>query len=157
MTTKIQVSPHLLEYITAKYCDFCENSVVRFPDSLDIYHVVYDLLEKRPANSPIDVGNLEIHIPCRSHGKKTHTYNYLSIRAQAIIQRKIEGMMWAELHDHVDTLKHRHGVEYITGIHLFMQKYDITTLSEDAFVKNYYRWRAKIRRKEKRNYTRKVG
>lgn len=69
--------------------------------------------------------------------------------------RKIETMMWAELHEYVDEQKHKYGVNFIISIHSFINKYDIQTLSEDAFLKNYYRWRVKVRQRAKRNYTRK--
>lgn len=154
MTTKITVPSHLKEYIIGKFCNF-QDIPVRFPDSLDIYHIIYDLLEKRPANHPVDKGNLEIALPVRTAGKSPETYNFLGIRSQEIIIRKIETMMWAELHEYVDEQKHKYGVNFIMSIHSFINKYDIQTLSEDAFLKNYYRWRVKVRQRVKRNYTRK--
>lgn len=155
MTTKIIVPAHIREYLIGKYCNF-QDIPVRFPDSLDIYHVIYDLLEKRPTDHPVDTGNLAICLPERSIGKSPATYNYLGVRSQVIINRKLELLMWAELHDTVDEQKHRYGVNFIVGIHAFMNKYGITSLSEDAFLKNYYRWRGKTRPKEeKRQYTRK--
>lgn len=155
MTTKIVVPPHIREYLIGRYCSFQEMPI-RFPDTQDIYHAIYDLLEKRPANIPIDKGNIEIHLPERSCGKSPEVYNYLGTRSQLIIVRKLELIMWAEAHDYLDTEKHRHGINYIISIHAFMNKYGITTLSEDAFLKNYYRWRAKVRQKEKRKYIRKI-
>lgn len=155
MTTKINVPAHIREYLIGKFCNF-EDTAVRFPDSLDIYHVIYDLLEKRPADHQVDKGNLTLYLPARSIGKNPETYNYLGMRSQMIINRKLELLMWAELHDTVDEQKHRYGVNFIVGIHAFMSKYGISSLTEDAFLKNYYRWRTKVRpKKEKRQYTRK--
>lgn len=154
MTTKITVPEHIREYLIGKFCNFQETPV-RFPDSLDIYHVIYDLLEKRPATHPIDRGNLEILLPVRSIGKNPETYNYLGVRSQTLIVRQLEIMMWAEMHEFAGEQKHRYGVTFIISIHNFINKYGITSLSEDAFLKNYYRWRAKVRSKEKRSYKRK--
>lgn len=155
MTTKITVPTHIREYIIGKYGNFQE-APIAFPDNTDIYHTIYDLLERRPASVPVDYGNLEICLPNRSSGKSPKTYNFLGIRSQQIIIRKLELMMWAELHDMVDEQKHRYGVNFISGIHAFMNKYGISSLTEDAFLKNYYRWRSKVRPKEeKRPYTRK--
>ena len=155
MTTKINVPAHIREYLIGKYCEF-QDIPVTFPDNSDIYHVIYDLLERRPVTVPVDKGNLSIALPNRSSGKSPKTYNYLGVRSQLIINRKLDLMMWAELHDMVDEQKHRYGVNFIVGIHAFMNKYGITSLSEDAFLKNYYRWRGKSRPKEeKRPYTRK--
>lgn len=156
MTTKITIPAHLREYLIGKYCDFAEDCPVRFPESSDLYHTIYDLLEKRPASVPVDKGNLEIFLPHRTVGKSPHTYNYLGRRSQSILVKRIEVKMWAELHDALDTIKHRNGGKYIEGIHLFMSRYGITSLSEDAFLKNYYRWRSKERKKDvKRKYSRK--
>lgn len=154
MNTKIQVPEHIREYVVGKFNDF-QDGAVRFPDQTDVYHSIYDLLGKRPQNCPVDKGNLEIQLPARSIGKSPSVYNYLGLRSVCIIVKKLENMMWAELHDVLDHNKHRYGIEYIVGIHEFMNKYGIESLSEDAFLKNYYRWRAKIRRKEKRKYTKK--
>ena len=101
ITTKIEVPPHLCEYIRGKYCNLTSDPV-RFPDNLNIYHVIFDLLQKRPSEAPVDRGNLEICLPERSIGKSPVTYNYLGLRSQVIISRKIELMMWAELHEYLD-------------------------------------------------------
>jgi hypothetical protein len=155
ITTKIDVPSHLCEYVCGKFADMDSNSPVRFPDETDLYHLLYDLLEKRPAGCYVDRGNLEIILPERSMGKNTSTYNYLGQRSQRIIIRKLEVMMWAEAHEYIDTSKHRHGIDYIDSVHTFMTKYGIRSISEDAFVKNYYRWRDKCRKREKRDYRRK--
>ena len=47
ITTKITVEPHLAQYCYAKYSSDPEGSMpVRFADNLDVYHLVYNLLEK---------------------------------------------------------------------------------------------------------------
>lgn len=154
ITTKIEVPKHLKEYLTGKFC-YTQDIPVRLPDNSDLYHILYDLLERRPVNVPVDRGNLELCIPDRSIGKAPETYNYLGIRSQMIFCRKIDLMLWAEVHDFLDEQKHRYGIEYINGVHTFMMKYGICSITEDAFIKNYYRWRAKVRRKEnKRGYNR---
>ena len=150
ITTKIEVPPHLKEYLIGKFCNM-QDSPIHFPDKTDIYHIIYDLLERRPINiPPIDQGNLEIYLPERSTGKNPKTYNYLGKRSQVILVRKIDRMLWAEVHDFLDEQKHSYGITYINGIHNFMTMYGIDSITEDAFKKNYYRWRADIRRKEKK-------
>ena len=49
ITTKIEVPQHLKEYLIGKFCNL-QDSPIRFPDKTDIYHFIYDLLERRPAN-----------------------------------------------------------------------------------------------------------
>lgn len=155
MTTRITLPLHLKEYLVAKFGNYGEEPV-HFPDECDLYHVLYDLLQKRPADCPVDSGNVEIFLPNRSYGKKPETYNYLSERSQKILTKRIELAMWAEVHELLDYQKHQLGNDFIEGVHTFMTRYSIESLSEDAFLKNYYRWRQSLRRREKkRDYKRK--
>jgi hypothetical protein len=155
ITAKITIKPHLREYVIGKYSDFDVKKPVRFPEQSDIYVIVWDLLQKRPANVFFDSGNLEIELAKRDVGKNPLYYNYISLKGEKMIERKIETMMWAEFHDYVESESQMKGIPYIESIHSFITKYGITSLSEDAMVKNYYRWRNKVRKKEKRPYFRK--
>ena len=70
ITTKITVEPHLAQYCYAKYSSDPEGSMpVRFADHLDVYHLVYNLLEKRPVNCPRDMAILRSS--CRTAGRVT--------------------------------------------------------------------------------------
>jgi hypothetical protein len=155
ITTKISVKEHLAEYLHGKY-NHCEPGPVRFPDNEDIYHTLFDLTERRPLNCPVDRGNLELVLPDRRIGKSPETYNYLGERSTVIIEKKIETRFWAELHDLLDENKHRYNILYIETVSYFMRKYAIHSISEDALLKNYYRWRNNIRQKRnRRSYTKK--
>lgn len=149
VTTRIEIKEHLAEYIYGKY-NYCMIGPVSFPSKEDIYHVIYDLLERRPAVCPPDNGNVELVIPERKLGKTPETYNYLGIRSCRIISQKIETSFWAELHDLLDENKHQYGIQYIETVAYFMRKYGIQSISEDALLKNYYRWRDKVRKKSRR-------
>lgn len=155
MTIKLTVDSHIAEYIKGKYYD-PDYGCVRFPASLDIYILIYDLLSKRPATCPIDSGNLEFMLPDRREGKNPEIYNYLSQRAQKLLEDKMRLMMWAELHDLMDENKHIKGIQFKDSVFIFMSKYGIESISEDALIKNYQRWRDKLRRKNKRKYSRKA-
>ena len=144
-TTKIELPPHLCEYLRGKYGNF-KDAPIRLPDHTDLYHIIFDLLERRPANLGADHGNLELVLPQRDVGKRPETYNYLGVRSQRIIARRVETLMWADAHDLLDTMKHREGMDYKDAVCLFIRRYGIESLSEDAFLKNYYRWRLKMRR-----------
>jgi hypothetical protein len=154
ITTRINIKEHLKEYLIGKFCG-CHESPVEFPDKLDIYVLIWDLLIKRPVNCPIDEGNLEIVLPERYGSKSPEYYNYLGSRSQNKIERKIEIMMWAEFREFMETERYRHGSSIIDSVHLFMSKYGISAISEDALVKNYYRWRNLVRKREKRAYNSK--
>ena len=151
ITTKINIEKYLAEYIIGKY-GTADSKAVRLPSDLDLYHFVYDLLQKRPSNCPVDSGNLEIVLPERSGSdvefrKPTTVYNYIGQRGASILSRKINTMMRAELHDLFDENKHIYGIDYIDSAHYFLQKYCIESLSVDALLKDYQRWRRKMRRK----------
>lgn len=154
ITVKITIEPHVAEYITGKFFDH-EAGAVRFPSALDIYILIYDLLQKRPVACPVDTGNLEFVLPERRIGKDPITFNYLSGRAQKILADKMRLMMWAELHDLMDENKHINGIQFKESVFMFMRKYAIESITEDALLKNYQRWRDKQRRKKKRGYSRK--
>lgn len=154
ITVKTTVEPHVAEYIRGKFYDR-EAGAVRFPPTLDIYILIYDLLQKRPATNPVDSGTLEFALPERREGKNPDSYNYLSGRAQKMLADKMRLMMWAELHDLMDENKHINGIQFKESVFLFMRKYSIESITEDALLKNYQRWRDKQRRKKKRGYSRK--
>ena len=154
MTIKISVEQYVAEYIHGKFYD-SESGAVRFPSAMDIYILIYDLLQKRPVDHPRDTGNLEFALPERREGKDQLTYNYLSGRAQKILGDKMRLMMWAELHDLMDENKHINGIQFKESVFMFLRKYNIESITEDALLKNYQRWRDKQRRKKKRGYTRK--
>lgn len=160
VTTKINIKPHLAEYCIGKWGNEFKEPV-EFPAISELYFTIYNLTIKRPVNCPVDRGNLTIVLPNRRKDeemeirKNPETYNYLSDRAAGIIQDKIETMMWADLHELVDNDRHRLGKFIIDSIFTFMSKYRITSITEDAMLKNYYRWRSELRRKEKRDYCKK--
>jgi hypothetical protein len=151
ITVKISVENHIAEYIRGKY--YCEEAgAVKFPPSHDIYILIYDLLQKRPVTDPVDVGNLEFALPERREGKDPLTYNYISGRSSKLLGEKMRVMMWAELHDFMDENKHVKGIQFKESVFVFMHRYGIESITEDALLKNYQRWRDKQRRKNKRGY-----
>jgi len=166
MTTKLNIEKHLAEYCIGKWANE-ETKVVSFPTTTDLYFTVYDLLKKRPIDCQTDEGSLEIKIPVRraseEYGfrKNPEIYNYISERGCMILNRKIENLMWAEFHAIMDERNHRPSeieddcIFNIEIVHWFRCKYMIESLSEDAYLKNYYRWREVLRKKRKRAYEKK--
>jgi hypothetical protein len=151
VTTRIRVKPHLKEYICGKYNRFSDGAVA-FPDNLDIYHLIFDLTEKRPANVFLDSGNLEIMLPERRGSKHPKTYNYLGIRSQIIIEKKIEQMFWADFREYMESEHSKTGMRYLDLACEFLKKHGICSISEEALLKHYYRWRKKVRNSKKRAY-----
>ena len=156
MTTKISIENYLAEYCIGKWgSDFAEP--VRFPDNLDVYHTLADLTQKMPENVFVVEGNLEVCIPTMTRDgdlirKNPEVYNYISGQSSKILNRKIKILFWAELHEIVDSNRHIHGIRIIESVYTFMCKYRITSITEDALLKNYQRWKFTVRRREKRAY-----
>ena len=78
ITTKITIENYLAEYLIGKY-GTPDSKVVRLPSDLDLYHFVYDLLQKRPTGCPVDSGNLELCIAGAPRGTPSgwQTFGYL--------------------------------------------------------------------------------
>jgi hypothetical protein len=158
-TTKITIKPHLAEYCIGKWGDdFTEP--VQFPIKTDLYICIYDLLQKRPCNYFHDDGNLEIIIPNRKQcnegfWKDPEYYNFLSEKSCLIIQKRIELMFWDELHQLLLSKKHDEDQKYDETVYFFICKYRIESITSDALLKNFYRWRENKRQKLKRKYKRK--
>ncbi len=150
----IEVEGYVAEWARHKYFDV-EAGAVRFSPSSDIYVLIYDLMQKRPASNPVDKGNLEFCLPDRREGKSPDSYNYLSRRSGEMIAEKLKVMLWAELHDYMDREKHINGVQYKDSAFRFLRRYGIESISEDGILKNYQRWRDKQRRQVKRPYRRR--
>jgi hypothetical protein len=110
--------------------------------------MIWDLPVKRPAGCGRDAGNLEIVLPSRHGAKPPEYYNYLSPRAQKAIGRRLELMMWAEYREWVESERHG-GALFLDITERFIARYGIRSLSEDAFLKSYYRFRNRYYRHPK--------
>lgn len=139
ITTKIRIKKHLAEYVKGRWGN-CGESAVSFPQGSDLYIALWDLLQRRPKDAAIDTGNLEINLPVRSVGKRPETYNYLPCRGVSILEKKIEEIMFEDIHHRLRTNK-RKGITHIETVFWFVSAYGIVSLSEDAFIKEYYRLR----------------
>lgn len=158
VTTKINIKPHLAEYCIGKWGNEFKEPV-RFPRSTDLYVTLYNLTKKRPDNCRFDSGNLEVILPSSTEKdddlevrKNPAVYNYLSERSCIILERKIESQFWSEAHQVIDDNKNRYGIKYIDSVCELMNKYRITSITEDAIIKNYMRWKENIRKRKKRAY-----
>lgn len=169
MTVKIAVKEHIAEYCRGKYSDGI--SPVRFPHQTEIYHTIWNFLDKRPADAPPDEGNLEIYLPwsrmkaidrslppeeaARHFIKNPAVYNYLTPRSVSLIEKKIESFMFAEMHQKLLLNRQAHGINYIDTVYEFMLKYQIDSVTPDMYIKDFYRWRQRLQRRNvRRNYRR---
>lgn len=162
MTTKIDLPKHLSEYLKGKFGT--KEQVVCLPVNSSLYFIVYELLQRRPSDVPIDRGNTEIRLPSprmahQTAGKPVESFNYISKKGTAQLAKSINTMMKTEAHEFFDENKHVKGIDYIDSAYAFLMKYGIENLTPEALLKDYQRWRIKIGRKvssrQKRTNTRK--
>lgn len=158
METKITLTPYLAEYLIHKFGNGPGTAIV-IPDSDDLYHLIWDLMSIRPADvTPIDTGNVTIKLPDRRLGKDPQYYNYIKPRYQFLIDAKVRRLFNAELHQMLDE-NHAHGhlENNLNLVVRFLGSRCITSVTEDALLKNYYRWRENNRKKKRRAYKKKLN
>ncbi len=158
ITTSINITPYLAEYLRGKYNNGSDDPV-RIPDNTDLYHIIWQLMARRPSGrSPLDVGNLTICLPDRRVGKDPQIYNYLYPRSVKMIDAHIRRMFNYDLHESM--MENRQNGYILTNLdvaHRFLCAYGIISLSEDALLKNFYRYRENIRKRAKRrDYKKKL-
>ncbi len=156
ISTKISILPYLAEYMIGKFNNFVDEPLKLDPHS-DLYCLIWDLMRKRPINaSPVDTGNLSFYLPDRRVGKSPEVYNYLCPDSVILIEQHIKNLFNLELHQLLlDNHSNCRPIQDIQVIHKFMCMYGIDSISEDALVKNFYRWReATVKREKRREYAR---
>jgi hypothetical protein len=101
----------------------------------------------------VDTGNLSFYLPDRRVGKSPEVYNYLCPDSVILIEQHIKKLFNLELHQLLlDNHSNCRPIQDIQVIHKFMCMYGIDSISEDALVKNFYRWReATVKREKRRN------
>lgn len=156
---RVRIEPYLAEYINAKYSLDPHTGGLRIPCSTDLYHCVWENMSRRRKDQlePTD-GNLLISLPCRSREdgeawKDPAYFNYLSPKGAREVEGCIRRMFNFELHrallENEEFGKERRNLEVICD---FMRSYHLKSVTEDALLKNYYRYRNRLRPKKARKY-----
>lgn len=151
----ITIEPYLAEYFTAKYGNG-ESEPVRISNKTDLYHVIWQVMEKRPADIPPTCrGNLVIMLPERRCGKDPLWYNHIGQRGIALIEKRIRMEFNNDFHEYMDRNQLSGNMSISDAIMMFITKYELKSISEEALKKNYYRWRMSVRPYNKRGYSKK--
>ena len=140
----IRVAPYLAKYARMKFDVDSETGGIRIPDSFDLYHCVWQLMEHRPTNAETAAGaNLTIFLPFRravdgQPGKHPEHWNYLSPRSQRMIERSLRRLFNWEFHHYCEDLVSR-GTAKKEAVTRFIRMYGLGIDSEDALLKNLQR------------------
>ena len=160
----IQIEQYLAEYINAKYCKDTATGGIKIPSTTDLYFCVWENMTKQRSNQPDAVnGNLRIHLPQRKAGviaspwKDPAYYNYISPAAAKEIEAQIRRMFNFELHrillENEEFGRQKRNLDVIYD---FIRSYQLKSISSDALLKNYYRFRNRLRAKKVRKYQKTV-
>lgn len=163
----IHIEPYLAEYISKKYKIDQKTGVVKIPYTTDLYYVVWNLMAK-PRQEPVSLGsdveavNLRIHLPNRRHGadelpgKNPAYFNYLSPASAKKIEMEVRLMFNFELHrllmENEEFGRPRKNFDVVYD---FIQTYQLKSITTDALLKNFYRYRNRLCPKKARKYQKK--
>lgn len=155
ITTSITLTPYLAEYLRGKYASGSDN-VVNIPDSSDLYHVIWNYMSRRPSDVAETSGNITIALPCRREGKDPAIYNYLSERAVRCVDKAVRREFNQELHSFLlENDQRGHLFDNIDVVLQFINMYCLESITEDALLKNFYRWRENLRKRKARRERKK--
>ena len=159
----IRIEPYLAEYVIGKYGMEQKNGAVNIPYNTDLYHCIWENMSRQRTNQSVpEDGNLRIQLPCRKPGdgvawKDPAYYNHLSLIASKAIEYQIRRMFNFELHrillENEEFGRQRRNLDVIYD---FIHTYQLKSISSDALLKNYYRFRNRLRPKKTRQYRKTV-
>lgn len=154
--TSIKIEPYLAEYIQGKYGEGTTEPV-KIPDNTDLYHAIWGLMTLRKGNEDPGDANLTIALPFRKVGKDPRYHNYLSPRSSKIIENVIKQMFDRDLHIVMEENDHKgRPMNNIDVAYGFLQDYGIESITDGALLKNFYRYRENIRKKQcRRKYAKR--
>ena len=108
-------------------------------------------MSRRPSGAIQKPGNLTLALPHRREGKDPETYNYLSDRALRCVDKAVRREFNQELHALLlDNDQRGHLFDNIDIVLQFINMYGLESISEEALLKNFYRWRENLRKRKAR-------
>jgi len=161
--TIITIEEYLAEFARSKFPVDVSTGGLRIPATSDLYHCIWSLMSRpRGDRKPSSDGNLIISLPCRRSRQDGQTwkdpyyYNYLSMRAVREIEQCIRRMFNFELHRVLlENEEFGHPKRNKEVVLDFIRYYNLTAISDDALLKNYYRYRMRLCPKRIRKYEKK--
>ena len=152
---RVLVPEYLARWSVRKFEVDSVSGGIRIPPRLELYRLVWQLMEKRPVTLswcgkvvPVDdvAGNLVIQLPCRRGvggvRKNPLHWNYLSERSGRIIGRELKRLFDLDFHSYMDTMPA--GVTRKECVRQFCRQYGLGIDAEDTLVKNLQRRRQHV-------------
>ena len=152
----IRITPYLAEYAVRKFHVDERTGAICIPETSDLYHVVWNGMTKPRRGDIPEEGNLQILLPKRREGKNPAYYNRMSSQSVKAFDRSLRIIFNFEYHhfllDHDRNGTRRNIIDLVDE---FICKYNLASVSSDALVKNWQRYRQRISPHPKRKYTKK--
>ena len=155
----IRIEPYLAEYARSVFDVDRQTGAVRIPYTSELYHCVWEHMAKRRVDQPqVTDGNLCIILPSRrvvDEGvvKNPAYYNYLSPTAAMLIERHLRLRFNYEFHQTMlENEKQGRPSHQYQVAHKFMRQHNLESISEEALLKNFQRYRNRLYPKKARKY-----
>lgn len=164
-TASVRIEPYLAEYIQKKLEIEPETGGVKIPYTTDLYHVVWNCMAKPDSHHDVMQDcNLKIYLPSRRSkidghpGKDPAYFNYLSSNAAKKIEEHIRLLFNFEFHrlmiENEELGRPLRNQDVVAN---FIRRYSLRSISPDALLKNFYRYRQRLFPKTPRKYQKKRG
>ena len=160
----ISLDPYLVAYARAKFHTDKATGGIVVPDSFDLYHLLWHLMQKPNGRTmpPVDdiASRLKIFLPCRRSGsddvprKRPEYWNYLSPDAAAEIGRAIRQLFNFDLHTRLmDNETQGRPLCQYQVCEQFIRDYRLgDTVEVGTLLKNFQRYRQAIAPRKPRKY-----
>ncbi len=159
-TVDIKIEPYLAEYISKKMEIEPKTGGIKIPYTNDLFHLVWNLMSKPDGRcSMANDANLKIYLPSRRVpedgmiGKNPVYYNYLSHNSAKKVETYVRLMFNFEFHrlmmENEELGRPQRNQDVVDG---FIRRYQLKSISPDALLKNFYRYRQRIFPKKTRKY-----
>ena len=145
ITTQINIKPHLAEFAFSLF-RFLDTDAVAFPPPHYLYTAICSMMEARPSHCKPTKGNLTIRLPHASRGKNPMHCNFITRENQKEMEAKIETLFWSYAYEFIDSEVNNFKNTIKEAIYMFMDIYNVKSISHNAIKKSHYRWRKKTGR-----------
>jgi len=159
-TVGIRVEPYLSEYAIRKFELDEKTHGIKIPDNYDLYICIWNRMERRPAGVTDTPGaNLRIFLPCRRSGadgmprKHPEYWNWLSPAAALEIEAQLRLLFNFDFHTRMmDNEAQGRPRQQREVVEDFIRDYRLESISSDALLKNFQRYRQRLSPRKKRKY-----
>lgn len=173
----IEITPYLAEYARKKFHASTLDGSIRIPSTSDLYHCVWNNMQRPPSSSPSLAPSaapvlalsgasaqppslLLISLPSRRPSstegpwKDPAYYNYISPQGAREVETCLRREFNFEFHRvMLENEAAGHPRRNIDVVDDFIREYRLQSITSDALLKNYYRYRDLIRPKQRRRYS----